>query len=99
MKALRILIVLIIVGTGGYLKFVHKAEQVVDQSAAAEANEVPAEGAQVISADETPTGVALAWAKIRNAFTGGGKDKSELKTASRDLGRLGGHFRSAPESD
>ena len=39
------------------------------------------------------------WAKVSRSPSKNSADKDQIATASRDLGRLKSHFRSAPEGD
>ena len=93
MKYVWIIVLFGILGTGGILAY-NQGQSKTETTAQA-----TLDGEQVAEKDISQlTGMAKFMAKLKNAFSGSDSSKKEevAQTASRDLGRLGGHFRSAP---
>ncbi len=96
MKYVWIIVIFGIVGTGAYLATNQGSLQNKGQAIAASTTGPDGE---IIEVDISElSGMAKVFAKFKNAFT---RNKSSSKkevtaSASRDLGRLGRHFRSAP---
>lgn len=93
MKYVWIIVLFGIVGTGGYLAMNNSQTQVDGQATAG----VDGTGTEPQDISKL-TGIAKIIAKLKNAFDGKSTPNEEAVAvnASRDLGRLGGHFRSAP---
>ncbi len=99
MAFLRIIIILAIIVTGGALAYNQQAKK-AEQSVAAWDGAVTS---GVVSTENAPpSGLAKAWAKIKNAFDGKRDDVSDenqfADNEARDLGRLKGHFKAVPDN-